>query len=172
MSNKSLEKIFHLSFYFIPAMFIVACNPKNDELSDTEKQIITENVRQALHDYYSDIEKEGLTAEFKYLDSSENFFWVPPGYAQPLSYDSIAHIIKKVAPGFQSVKNTWDTLHIQPLSNTTAVYTGKLFSVMTNTAGNISEVSLIETGFLIKRIDRWKLMCGQTAIINTSNPGR
>ena len=83
-----------------------------------------------------------------------------------ISYDSMAAVLTLNAPKFVSVENTLDTLRIIPLTTALATYTAKLRSVMRDTAGNVSSVNLIETGVVIKRKDGWKLLSGQTSLLN------
>jgi hypothetical protein len=131
---------------------------------EAEKKLIIDSITQTLNTYYDDIRAEGLIAEFRYLDNSAEFYWVPPGFSVAISYDSVASIIKQNAPLLKSVDNKWDTLRIDPFSHELATYTGRLHSIVTDTAGHVSETSLIETGVLIKRPDGWKLLSGQTAV--------
>ncbi len=135
-------------------------------LSENENKSIKEEVRNTLTNYYSDIKKSGLTAEFNYLDNSKDFFWVPPGFTAALSYDSVAAILKKNAKLFSSVDNTFDTLIIKPLSKDIATYTCRLRSSMTMINGKSSNMTMLETGTMVKRQNGWKLLCGQTAILN------
>jgi hypothetical protein len=144
---------------------ICACQQEKSSLSETEQVRVAEDVRQALNNYLAAVKKEGLTAEFSYLDNSEDFFWVPPGYQGPISYDSVAAILKVNAPLFKSIENSFDTLRIIPLSEGLAAYTTQLHSVMTDTSGKVSFSRLIETGVVIKRKDGWKLLGGQTSLI-------
>lgn len=132
-------------------------------ITKDEKIEISDNVRQTLTDYFDDIRESGLTAEFKYLDNSTEFFWTPPGYSSSISYDSVVTILNHNAPLYQSIDNQWDTLRITALTKELAVYTGRLRSTMTDTSGQVFKIKLVETGFLIKRHDGWKLLCGQTA---------
>src|SRR5678816_3868999 len=97
------------------AVFSCSCNQSTSSLSGTQKDNINQEIRQTLSDYYYDIEKEGLLAEFKYLDSSLDFFWVPPGFTSSISFDSVAAILKKNAPLLRSVSNSWNALKIYPL---------------------------------------------------------
>lgn len=128
-----------------------------------EKIEVGNSVRETLSNYYNDIRVSGLTAEFKYLDNSKEFFWTPPGYSTSISYDSVVAILNQNAPLYQSIDNRWDILRITALNKELATYTGRLHSVMTDTAGQISKVTLVETGLMIKRQDGWKLLCGQTS---------
>jgi hypothetical protein len=143
---------------------LLSCQSGNS-LSETDKQAITEEIRQTLHQYYADIEKSGLTAELRYLDSSDNFFWVPPGFESPISYDSVVSHVRYSAPLFPSIVNKWDTLRIIPHTKELASYTGKLRSTFTDTTGITETHLLIETGVVIKRKDGWKLLNGQTATL-------
>ncbi|TAI47827.1 hypothetical protein EW142_14325 [Flagellimonas allohymeniacidonis] len=141
---------------------VLSCEQPKTITSD-EKIEVSDNVRQTLTDYYNDIRELGLTAEFKYLDNSKDFFWTPPGYSSSISYDSVATILNHSAPLYQSIDNQWDSLRITVLTKELAAYTGRLRSTMTDTSGQVFKLKLVETGLLIKRHDGWKLLCGQTA---------
>ncbi|NNE77311.1 MAG: SnoaL-like domain-containing protein [Pricia sp.] len=131
-----------------------------------QKIEVGNEVQKTLNDYYDDIRASGLTAEFKYLDDSKEFFWTPPGFSSSISYDSVVAILKQNAPQYQSIDNQWDTLTVNVLSKELAAYAGRLRSIMTDTSGQVTKITLVETGILIKRNDGWKLLCGQTATIS------
>lgn len=124
-----------------------------------------EDVRNTLKNYYEAVAHSGLLAEFAYLDSSRDFFWVPPGFQGPVGYDSIARIIRQNAGALRSVQSVFDTLSVFTLSERFAGYSGRLHSVVTDTGGRRTEMRLVETGTLIKRQDGWKLYCGQTSML-------
>jgi len=141
----------------------VACS-QSESLTETERIEIVLEAKQTLNNYYNDIRQEGLKAEFRYLDNSKEFFWVPPGYSSPISFDSVAAILNQNAPLFKSIDNSFDTLNIIPLSKELVTYTGRLQSAMIDTAGQSTTITLMETGILIKRKDGWKLLSGQTSV--------
>lgn len=154
-----------ISYLF--ACLLLLCSCGQNESTDTfNEKAIREEVRQTLKDYYDDISVSGLTAEFKYLDSSDQFYWVPPGFKSAISYDSVATILRQNAPKYSSVKNTFDTLSVYALSYKLATYTGRLRSSMTDTNGITVQIKMLETGVLLKRRNGWKLLCGQTGILN------
>ena len=144
---------------------IVSCR-QSTPLTETDKASIVSDVQKTLDNYYNDIRKSGLTAEFKYLDNSSEFFWVPPGYSCSISYDSVTAILKQNAPKYKFIDNSFDTLRIIPLNKELATYTGRLHSTMTDTSDKTMTFSLVETGVLIKRQEGWKLLSGQTSILN------
>lgn len=146
-------------------MTFISCRQPGP-LTENERTNIIKDVQITLDNYYNDIRKSGLTAEFKYLDNSSDFFWVPPGYSSSISYDSVAAVLKQSASKFKFVNNTFDTLQIIPLNKELATYTGRLNSTMTDTVDKTITYSLVETGVLIKRQDGWKLLSGQTTILN------
>lgn len=146
-------------------LIIASCN-QTPAFTENEKATIMIDVKQTLNNYYAEIRKNGLTAEFKYLDHSSDFFWVPPGYSGAITYDSVATILKQNAPLFSLVDNSFDTLRIIPLSPELATYTGRMRSVMTDTTHKTMTYTLLETGVLIKRDDGWKLLHGQTTTLN------
>lgn len=150
---------------FFAILMILSCT-QPATLTGNDKDAIIGEVRTTLAKYYSDINKSGLMAEFNYLDSSSDFFWVPPGYTTPLSYDSVAAVIKQNAPLYRSINNSFDTLHIIPLGKELATYTGRLSSTMTDTSGKTRIFSMVETGVLIRRQNGWKLLHGQTTLLD------
>ena len=154
------------SILTIFTLLIIASCHQTPALTENEKATIIVEVKQTLDNYYSDIKEDGLTAEFKYLDHSSDFFWVPPGYTSAISYDSVSTVLKQNAPLFSLVDNSFDSLRIIPLSIDLATYTGRLRSVMTDTSHKTISFSLLETGVLIKRNDGWKLLHGQTCMLN------
>jgi hypothetical protein len=153
-----------VSVIFITLIFS-ACR-HHSPLTEREKSDIAEDIRKTLRNYHNDIRQSGLVAEFQYLDSASDFFWVPPGYGVSLSYDSVAAILKQNAPKYRSVDNSFDTLRIIPLSKEYASYTAHVRSTITDTTGQTKTFSLIETGVLVKRNNGWKLLHGQTSVLN------
>ena len=146
-------------------MAITSC-VQADELSESEKQLIINDVTEMFINYHDDIRKDGLTAEFKYLDQSADFYWVPPGYKSALSYDSVRHVLEINAKSFRAIEFDWDTLQVYPLSDKIANYSGIVKGSMTDTSGIKSSVLIIESGTVIKRFDGWKLLSGQSAMLN------
>jgi hypothetical protein len=142
-----------------------ACRPAGNELSRDEAEALTIAARDMLYRYCKDVSRRGLMAEAGYLDSSNDFYWVPPGYTAAISYDSVMSVLRGNAPALRSVVNTWEQLRIKPLSRTYASYSGTLASSSTDTAGTTTRVRLIETGLLVKRKEGWKLLSGQTALL-------
>lgn len=160
-----IKKMGRTIFAVFALQIVVSCR-QSVSLSENDKATIVSDVRQTLDDYYNDIRKSGLTAEFKYLDHSPDFFWVPPGYAGAISYDSVATVLRQNAAQYKSIDNSFNTLKIIPLSKELATYSGRLNSTMTDTSGKTTTFSLVETGILIKRNDGWKLLHGQTSMLN------
>jgi hypothetical protein len=113
-------------------------------------------------EYETAVERNGLMAEFAYIDSSADFFWVPPGYASALSYDSVRTIVTQNAAAIRSISLTWDSLRIIPLTASVAAYTGILRWRSEGFSGLKTESKLLETGIVVKRNDGWKLLGGQT----------
>lgn len=145
---------------------VVSCKRGALPLTKAEEMKIVANTLQTLHQYHTDIGKEGFSAELKYLDNSNAFFWVPPGYAIPISYDSARAVLEQNAPLYASIKNSWDTLMVVPISKEHAIFTGRFSSTMTDTSGKTTMHEFIETGLLVKRKNGWKLSSGQTSLLN------
>lgn len=127
-------------------------------------------VEKMLHSYYADVSENGLTAEFDYLDNSKDFFWNPPGYNSTLNYAEVKREVTKNAGLFSSLNYHWDTLQVFPLSNSLVNYTGIVKGEMIDTLGGTTTVKLLESGTAIKRTTKWKILNGQTSIINMESP--
>ena len=167
-STKGRESIVKRTVGLMFLVVLFSCNQRT-ELSDAEKDRIIGEVREMLQDYDDDVRKNGLMAEFAYLDSSDDFFWVAPGYSSPLSYDSVASIVKENSRKFRSVDNSWKSLRIFPHSKALATFTGEISSTMIDTSGTVLKVSLLETGLAIKRSDGWNLLSGQTTVLSSDD---
>ena len=152
-------------FGIVILMTLTSCS-QADKLNESEKELIINAVIEMFGNYHNDIRKDGLTAEFKYLDQSSDFFWVPPGYKSALSYDSVRQILEINAKSFQAIEFNWDTLQVFPLSDKIANYSGIVKGSMIDTSGIKSSVIIRESGTVIKRSDGWKLLSGQSAILN------
>ncbi len=152
-------------FGIVILMTLTSCS-QADKLNESEKELIINDVIEMFGNYHNDIRQDGLTAEFKYLDQSSDFFWVPPGYKSALSYDSVRQILEINAKSFQAIEFNWDTLQVFPLSDKIANYSGIVKGSMIDTSGTKSSVIIIESGTVIKRSDGWKLLSGQSAILN------
>lgn len=152
----------HLSTLLIITL-VFACQGKHEISNDLNEELIINEIQQMFDNYHKDIRLQGLTGEFKYLDNSEDFFWVPPGYNSALSYDSVKNILEKNAKVFSRIEFQWDTLRIIPISNEVASYSGIVEGTMIDTSGIKSMMRIIESGTVIKRTTGWKLLCGQSA---------
>lgn len=154
--------------FFVCAFFLslLACNLPQDS-KEIDKKAITEEVKQMLDSYHDDIKRNGLTAEFNYLDQSGDFYWVPPGYRSALTYDSVKSILEMNAKHFSHVELRFDTLQIFPLTENIVNYSGIVRGMMTDTSGSKTNVAIIESGTIIKRKDGWKLLSGQSANLTT-----
>lgn len=140
------------------AIMMAGCSPKESMDPDT----VIREVRTMFHEYELNVERHGLMAEFAFLDSSDDFFWVPPGYSSALSYDSVRAIVMQNAVQIRSITLAWDTLRIIPLSRSIAGYTGILRWDSEGSSGTVTKTRLIETGIVILREGKWKILCGQT----------
>lgn len=128
------------------------------------KSAVESEAISVLSRYLDDMNSKGLLSEFDYLDDSEDFFWVPPGYSSPLDFDSVKTILITNAPLLKSIRNEWTQLRVQPLSGDHCVYTGEIASMTISQSDDTSAVDMLETGILVKRDDGWKILCGQSRI--------
>jgi hypothetical protein len=91
-------------FYAVCIIMLAGCSGEQRGLSTDEALKVEVEVRLLFDHYFEAIRKGGLTAEFPYLDPSSEFFWVPPGYENAISYDSVAAVLTLNAPRFVSVE--------------------------------------------------------------------
>ena len=161
----SIHKISSVVIISTLATLISLGCQQTDELTEAQRKNIIDTVTQTLRNYYNAMDKGGLLTEFNYLDSSKEFYWLPPGYSAAIDYNAVASAIRASAADYQSIKIEWDTLSVDALSNKLARYTGRLRSKWTDTTGKSMNLTFVETGLLIKRENGWKLLSGQTAIL-------
>lgn len=152
----------NLSIFLVLVLF-VSCSQSSKSSADTDA--IQKEIKTTIDNYYSDIRKEGLLAEFKYLDSSEQFFWVPPGYLNYAGYDSIAAAIRRNAASLKSIDNRYDSLLIVALTNQYAQFVVRTVSTIVDAAGDTSKTAFIESGVMVKRKNGWKFLSGQTSLL-------
>ncbi len=146
-------------------ILLVGCSTQIN-FDDAAKEQVKKEAEEMLDAYHRAMEQDGLMSELEYLDSSDEFFWVPPGYNSALSYDSVISILEVNAPAIQSMKLQWEYIHIYPLSRKIADFTGKLHSTIIDTSGTTTKLVMLETGTLIKREKGWQLLNGQSRISN------
>lgn len=151
---------FMLPFAFL---FLIACQPA--VTVDFDPESATEEARAMLHDYHAAMNDGGLMAEIHYLDSSDQFFWVPPGFSGKIDYDSVMTILSQNAEHEQFMKLDWQNLHVEALDNDVAIYTGTVRMKTVDDHGGQFTSLILETGTLIRRDDGWKLLCGQSRMI-------
>ena len=151
-------KFIHLFTLFILILF--GCK-KEQSKTWYETQVINE-IETMFNAYHEAIKQNGLSAEFDYLDNSDDFFWVPPGYTSVIKYDSIKAILLHNDKSIQSISFEFESLEIFPLSPEIANYSGIVKGEMIDTANATSNFKIIESGTLIKRTDGWKLLNGQS----------
>lgn len=152
----------------LPVLLVLlasGCNTPSS-FTEAEQQRVTAEVDSMLHAYLDAMREGGLEAEFDYLDSTDAFFWVPPGYDSWISYDSVAAVLRAMAPTLRSTDYRWKSLRIDPISEDRAIYTGTLTGALTDTSGQVTNLSMIETGTVIRREDGWKLLNGQSALLD------
>lgn len=71
-------------------------------------------------------------------------------------------IVEATAGVFQLIDLRFDTVQIFALSRDIASYTGIVKGAMLDTTGQVTNVSMIECGVLLKQSDEWKLIGGQS----------
>lgn len=143
------------------SMLLVACEPTVPAPDAMEKAVI--EARTMLFDYQSAVRENGLLAEFEFLDSSSDFFWIPPGANTAMDYAAVRKAVIENAKDLDTVSNEWRQLVIHPLSHDIATFAGKLSS-FTISRGDTSIATLLESGTVVRRAGGWRLLSGQTSV--------
>lgn len=151
----------HIPTLLAFAIVIASCQPKEH----FNKASIEADVRTMLQAYDDSVRANGLNGEFDFLDNSDEFYWVPPGYQYAISYDSVTAILRRNAPKLSYVNNSWDTLRIKALSKNYALFSGVVNSTVITSTNDTLKMKLAETGLVVKRKTGWKLLSGQTNIV-------
>lgn len=115
--------------------------------------------------YHDAMNEGGILTEFDYLDDSEEFFWVPPGYESALNYDAIRVILEANAPLYTSITVEWETLEVLPLSPDIASFHGIVSGIWEDSTGHKMDMRILESGTTILRSDGWKLLSGQSRVL-------
>lgn len=144
-------------------LLALSCNRSNN--SPGNNDVVRKEIKTTFDNYYNDIRKDGLLAELKYLDSSAQFFWVPPGYLNYAGYDSVSAAIRRNAAGLKSIDNRYDSLLVIPLTSTYAQFVVRTVSATIDQSGATLNIAFIESGVMVKRKDGWKFLSGQTSIL-------
>ena len=163
--TNSINQNTYLLLIGMLCILYAACSDKKNDVKKDESQLLKE-INETFTQYHNDIRTSGLTAEFTYLDSSTDFFWVPPGHTSALSIDSVITIINQNAKTNKKVDNKVAEMKVHLLSETIASYWAIINSEVTNTSDSISRFKLIETGTMIKKDNKWKFINGHTSLLN------
>lgn len=150
-----------ITIYISLIISVLACNKEN-EFNELRQDQVKAEVRQMLENYFEAIRASGLTAEYEYLDQSTQFFWVPPGFESAISFDSVKTILDSNAKMIKSIEFKWDTLHILPLSENIANYTGIISGRTVSVQDSVTMIRMIETGTVIRNKSKWKILSGQS----------
>ena len=152
----------HSKIILFTVCYLIFAGCCSKTISDRHDDRATQSARKMLESYSADINSEGFLAEFKYLDSSEHFWWLPPGFDSPITYDSVAAILKRNAVLFPKVNVKYDSLQLLPAGSSTVIYKGDVTVILTDTTGRMDTTYLKEDGKIVRRPGGWKLMCGKT----------
>ena len=132
------------------------------------KDVVYQEILTMFNSYHNDVKEQGLLAQLNYLDASEDFYWLPVGYKTPQNYTSLKTIIIESAKNLKSIELEWVQLQITPVTGQFATYSGVVKVAMKDIQDRLSAAYVIETGTLIKRVNEWKLLSGQSQLSKPS----
>jgi hypothetical protein len=149
--------------FLVVLITLIGCKEQlNDSKQILDKEYLSTEILEMFDAYHAAIKENGLKAEFDFLDDSSDFFWVPPGYSSPQSYDQVKNVLLENDKAISSIEFKFDDIQIYPLSNSIANYSGIVSGKMIDTTGVLSTFKIIESGTLVKRKTGWKLLNGQS----------
>lgn len=164
------------TIYFILLGLITLISCTEQDENDTENQKTdTKEIRSFLHAYHDAVNHYGVKAELNFFDSSEQFFWIPPGYAEALNFDSVKSILLIADDAIRQTNFEWESLHVQFVEDNVASFNGVVKGTITDTSNLTININQIKSGLLIKRKDGWKILNGQSTTLGSSsdyNPKR
>jgi hypothetical protein len=145
------------------------CGPSpSKSLDSEEKEAVRKEATQMLHDYHDAIRKGGLLTEFEFLDSSQDFFWIPPGVDALMGYEAVKKAIMANVASIDSMSTHWVSLQVHPLSQDIGKLSSYTISKRADSTGikmDTSRVTMLESGTMIRRANGWKLLSGQTVVL-------
>lgn len=160
-----MQRVGDLAATASACFFLISCTPQPSPQAPFTPAHIEAEVRAMLADYAEAQRQNGVLGELSFLDTTDAFFWVPPGYAQAISGDSVRAVLHSFAPNIRSVDGHWLALDVHPLNDSIAVYTGRLRATNISIAGDSTIHELLETGVVARRVDGWKLLGGHTTVL-------
>lgn len=152
----------HWIAWAVVGLSVSACTPAFDEAA---RQKVAAEATQVLMDYQAAICKDGLLAEFAFLDSTDDFHWLPPGAAAPMDYDSVARAIRQNAAALDTACVTYADLAVTATAPDSARYTATVQSFAVTHEGDTSMASLREQGVLVLKNGKWWLLSGNTTMM-------
>ena len=132
------------------------------EFTDAQRVVIRDSVTQLKYRVWDEIRAKHLEAALNLFDDSPDFFWVFAPDTTMVSYDVFVARLKGAFRDYRSIDVVWDRMHVEPLTNEYAEYTGKYHATYTDASGKIFKATGLETGIVVHRSSGWKILNGQT----------
>lgn len=158
------DNVYRIIICSILIIGISSCKSESNEsnhVKTSEDDLIT-----FLNTYHDAMNQYGLKTEFEFIDSTSHFFWIPPGYASALSFDSVKKVLIQTDETIRSIRLKWKNLKIESQESNWANFHGVVEGQIVDTSGLIIIINQIESGVLIKRKDGWKILSGQTTALD------
>ena len=126
-------------------------NQKSEEFS-----VVIKEIKEASRELTDAIKKDPQFAKDVALDINNNKTYLDVPGSDDLKETSYAL--------YKEIDNKFESLTIEAISLDSAMYSGKIRSIITDTTNNPITMYLNEKGKLIKRKDGWKLLSGETSL--------
>ena len=143
------------------ALICFSCD-YNQEKNEFPKTQIKEEISIMMRNFVDDLNKSGVNSQIKYLDNSEDFRWTYSNERKIYQFNDLVKKFNNSKIEDYDVHLSFDELQIIPISENIANYNLKL-SGYTKNEGKNTDISILESGTLIKRNDEWKFLNMQTA---------
>jgi len=111
----------------------------------------------------SDLNTDGIQSQLKYLDNSDKFQYTFLNSGKIYDYEELKKQLEISSSTDYKVNLSFDEFKITPLSDKLVSYS-LILSGYERIDGQNSDISLVETGTLIRRNDGWKIINAQTTV--------
>lgn len=148
----------------LAAMLVVfsGCRQQANLTGTFQPSVVKSEVEDMLKAYTKSFNALDIDNTQKYIDDSEDFFWIYTPDKNPVNSDYVKKVIKKEIEKYRAIDIRFYYIRVNPLTENIAVYTGGWEEASENHKGDIEKFFGVETGVVIKRNGGWKFLNGQT----------
>ena len=155
-----MKHLFFICFLAV-AVQSVYCQ-QQATLTQSQRAAIRDSVTQLKYRVWDEVRAKHFEGTLNCFDDSPEFFWVFTPDTTIILHDVFVAMLKGAFQDYRSIDVVWDRIHVEPLTNQYAVYTGKYHVTYIDTSGKVFKAIGVETGIVVHRPTGWKILNGQT----------